>query len=1055
MDPQASSDDGADSEAGLPGADDSFGFGMSASWTLSGELPAGADLGGVTILRLLAQGGMGRVYEARQERPRRKVAVKVIREGVVPAAAGARLLREAETLAALRHPHIAQIHTCGTAPAAYGGAPFLVMELVEGARSITRFAAARGLSIRARVALFRRVCDAVAHGHRHGVVHRDLKPANILVDTHGEPKVIDYGIARARPGEEVGEQGSGTAAGADVTTAGSVVGTLRYMSPEQVLSPAAQPDARSDVYALGLILHELLAGRLPYDLAGKSIAEAARVLGTGSAPGTAVVERAALAVESRDDARALAVIVAKCLEPLPSERYAEAADVAADLGRWLDGRPISARPPTPLESLRRLARRHRVAAGAVAALGVTLIVAALAASLLSVRLERQRREARAAEGRAETEAAAARDQLYASTMLLAAAARDRDNLGEARHLLEEARGLVPASAGPRPIEISCLEASLDDAVGVPVHSQDTVTAVAWSPDGHLLAAGDRAGVVRLCAARTPFESQRILEPRSGGVWAVAFSPDGRLLAVAAGDGDVMLHDVGTGVPMRRFTGRRETVYAVAFSPDGTRMATGSRDRTARIWDVASGREVAVLDGHEGTVYAVAFTPNGESLITGAHDGAVRVWDVGTGAMRSMLHGHEDRVFAVSAAPDGRTVASAAEDGTVRIWDLADGGESLRLTHPTRVNAVAFAVDGGRIATAAMDGMVRIWDAGRGKEIEHLRGHAAAAWCVAWGRGGLATGGADGDVRVWDPDHRSDVLPAGSRVLSAAYSPDGRTLATGSDDAQIRLWDAATLEKRDAIGPAVGRVNGVAWSPAGDLLAGACDDGMLFVWDAAALERVVEVQAHTRRVYAVAFAPDGSRVATASEDRTVAVRDPRTGDAAGPVLQHPRRVFCAAFTADGEGIATACEDRVVRLWEARGGVETARLVGHEGPVNWVAFAPDGVRLASASSDGTVRLWNLRSGAVERVLAGPARQVWKVAFSPDGRRVAAAAADGSVHVWDAASGRPASVLRGHRDQVWSIAFAPDGGSLVSGSWDGTARIWGVSPAEIARRRAGNDR
>ena len=426
MDPQASGDDVAadlvdddgvgDAVAGLTGADDSFGFGAAASWTLSGELPAGTDLGGVTILRLLAEGGMGRVYEARQERPRRIVAVKVIREGAVPAAAGERLLREAETLAALRHPHIAQIHTCGTAPAAYGGLPFLVMELVEGARSITRFAAMRALPIRARVAVFRRVCDAVAHGHRHGVIHRDLKPANILVDAVGEPKVIDYGIARVAQSAERPSGLDGTPPAPDgLTGAGSVVGTLRYMSPEQVLTPSAPPDARSDVYALGLVLHELVVGRLPYDLSGSSVAAAAKLLGGGAAPGTSTVERSVVVEESRDDARALAVIVAKCLEPLPEERYATASDLAADLGRWLDGRPIVARPPTTMESLRRLARRHRVAVGSILALGVALAAALVAASLLSVRLDRQRRDAVASERRAEAGAAAAREQLYAST----------------------------------------------------------------------------------------------------------------------------------------------------------------------------------------------------------------------------------------------------------------------------------------------------------------------------------------------------------------------------------------------------------------------------------------------------------------------------------------------------------------------------------------------------------------------------------------------------------------------------------------------------------------
>ena len=329
----------------LTGADDSFGLGRDDSWSLSGELAAGVDVGGFTIIRLLATGGMGRVYEARQDAPRRTVAVKVIREGAVPSAAHERLLREAETLARLRHPHVAHIHTCGTAPAALGGMPFFVMELVDGARSITRFAAARALSIRGRVGLFRKVCDAVAHGHRQGVVHRDLKPANILVGSDGEPKVIDYGIAWEPQAalHEAASQPQGSAVDTTAAFGGRVVGTLRYMSPEQLLAPDRGPDARSDVYALGLVLHELVAGRLPYDLAEKSVAEAMRLLGSGAAPCTTIVERAASAEERRDDARALAVVVAKCLEPLPAERYGDAAELAADLDRWLAGRAIRAR----------------------------------------------------------------------------------------------------------------------------------------------------------------------------------------------------------------------------------------------------------------------------------------------------------------------------------------------------------------------------------------------------------------------------------------------------------------------------------------------------------------------------------------------------------------------------------------------------------------------------------------------------------------------------------------------------------------------------------------
>ncbi|MFM9057516.1 MAG: WD40 repeat domain-containing serine/threonine protein kinase [Planctomycetaceae bacterium] len=1048
-----------DSDACLTGSDDSFGFGRAGSWSLSGELPPGANLGGFTILRLLAQGGMGRVYEARQEAPRRTVAVKVLREGALSSIASERLLREAETLASLRHPHIAQIHTCGTAPAAHGGVPFFVMELVEGARTITRFVAARAPSVRARVALFRKVCDAVAHGHRHGVVHRDLKPANILVDAAGEPKVIDYGIARGADGtgDAAGGERAMADGGACITRAGDVVGTLRYMSPEQVLEPGRGPDARSDVYALGLVLHELLVGRLPYDLAGMPLAEAARVLSSHAAPGTALVERAVLAEERRDDARALAVIVATCLEPSPADRYATAGEVAADLDRWLDGRAIVARPPTPLESLRRLARRHRIACIATTAFAATLVASVVAVSLLSWRLEGQRREARAAHGLAAREAASARSQLYASTVLLAAAARDRDNLPEAANLLAEARAVAGTDPASQPIELACLAASLDDSIATLPPSADTVTAVAWSPDGRRLVIGDRKGVVRIHTADSPTDAEvTTLAVHVGAVWSVAFSPDGRLLAEATGEGTVCVRDIASGTCLETLK-VGQTVYAAAFSPDGQVVATGSRDRTVRLWDVESGRETRVLEGHEGTVYGVAFAPNGAIVATCSHDRTVRLWDAETGRQRAVLHGHDDRVFDVAVSPDGRVVASASEDGTVRLWDILGETETGCLHHPVRVNAIAFSADGTQIATAAADGILRIWDVGRGVEAMHLRGHRAAVWSLAWAAEGrrVATGAADGDIRLWDPARRLDVLPVGGRVLSAAHSPDGMTLAIGTDAAEVRLCDAATLVERGRLGSALGRVNGVAWSPDGGLVAGACDDGAVFVWDAASRERTVAVQPHTRRVYAVAFAPAGGLLATASEDRTVAFLDPRTGASAGPALAHPRRVFCVAFSPDGSRVATACEDRSVRFWDVLTGAELTRLSGHEGPVNWVTFSPDGRSLASAASDGTVRLWAAADGSLAGILGGPASQVWKVAFSPDGSRVAAAAADGTVHLWDASSGRSALTLAGHRDQVWAVAFAADGRSLVSGAWDGTARVWGIAPAEIVRRRAGDAR
>jgi hypothetical protein len=357
-------------------------------------------VGDVRIERVIGVGGMGRVYEGRQLRPGRQVAVKVMRPGTVSPERLRRFEFEAELLGNLRHPGIAAIHAAGTHPFHGESLPFFVMELVPDGRPITRHVEETALPLRRKLELFQDVCEAVAHGHQKGVIHRDLKPGNILVGSDGGPKVIDFGIARTTGTDlAVGELAlTTTAAFAD-----RFLGTLEYMSPEQFGTDEGDLDVRADVYALGVVLYELLAGRPPHDLRDTPLVQAITVVREREPP--------PLAVGTRGLAPALAAIVGKCLAKDRRRRYASAAELAADIGRHLAGEPVTARPPAAWESVVRFVRRHRLAAAVAASLLVAGLVAAAGITIFAVQAERARRQAVAERERADAEAAAARRSL--------------------------------------------------------------------------------------------------------------------------------------------------------------------------------------------------------------------------------------------------------------------------------------------------------------------------------------------------------------------------------------------------------------------------------------------------------------------------------------------------------------------------------------------------------------------------------------------------------------------------------------------------------------------
>ncbi|MBI3817979.1 MAG: serine/threonine protein kinase [Planctomycetes bacterium] len=317
------------------------------------ELPPGTRIGKYQLERRIGSGGMGAVYEATQDHPRRKVAVKLLRSGIVSEETSRRFLYESEFLARLDHPSVAHVYEAGVQDAI----SYFAMEYIDNGRPVTNYAVDEKLDISAKVKIMAVVCDAVHHGHQKGIVHRDLKPANILVDRAGRVKIIDFGIAHATA--------AGAASDELQTKAGELLGTLQYMSPEQLSGGAGDVDTRVDVYALGVVLFELLTGRRPFSIEGRTLPDAIRYLSEATAPD-------ARSVEPRVSAE-LNWILQKALERDRERRYDSASELAAELRRWLAGERVAAGPPGTAYRVRVFVRKNRAALAAAAIIFISLL----------------------------------------------------------------------------------------------------------------------------------------------------------------------------------------------------------------------------------------------------------------------------------------------------------------------------------------------------------------------------------------------------------------------------------------------------------------------------------------------------------------------------------------------------------------------------------------------------------------------------------------------------------------------------------------------------------
>lgn len=993
------------------------------------------------------RGGMGAILKIHDRHLNRRLAMKVlldrepprdeIEEKLAHQLLG-RFLEEAQVTSQLDHPGVVPVHELGLDQ---NGKVFFTMRLIKGRTASAVFKDAHqgkgDWTVTRAIEVMLKVCDTMAFAHSKGILHRDLKPDNVMVGRFGEVYVMDWGLAkvlgqadhhdlRIRPEDASAISQIDSARGRDaeddlgssvVSMDGQKLGTPSYMSPEQARSEELDP--RADVYSIGAMLYQLLAGRAPYTTPGVR-KYAYRILeDVADGPPKRVDE-----IEDGVPAE-LGAITEKAMARNRDKRYADVTDLAADLRAYLDQRAVQAHRTGAVVELKLWVRRNKPLAASLLAAAVILMVGMVVSMTLAGRnadLARDKSELAAAETLAKNAAqdlaskeTAAREKIeansYIANLEMAKAWLGLSQIDRARTRL----GACPSNR--RDWEWHWLNAQTHPAL-----SEVQITAPEWSP------------------LKIPHMSLQ------GGV----VTSDSLILM--RDDSVVWVWNAATGETIAKLEGHTKKVTAASFSSDGTRIVSTSWDQTARTWDAATGKALAVIKAHTDRFDLVSFSPDGSRVVTVSKDKTARVWNATTGALLVKLAESTNPVFTPAFSSDGTRLLASSRDNTPCLWSAVNGDVLAVLTgHTKKVISASFSRDGTRIVTTSLDRTARVWNASTGEPIAELKGSTLPVLSAEFSPNGtrIVTCTHEKVARVWDAasGQVTAMLTGHSAgLVTASFSPDGTQLVTVADDKTARIWEASTGVEIALLAGSHEGVEAAWFTSSGDRIITLDEDGTAQVWNVRFMEAPLALGGSSERDYLVTVGPDPNRFVTTGLSDTAEVHDIVTNAPLVALEGHTGAILSVSYGPNGTYIVTSSEDHTARVWDAATGAQIAALKGHSGEVWAAAFSPNGRKIVTASEDQTARVWDASSGETLAVLKGHSGAVMRASFSHDGTSIVTASADKTARVWAAETGRILRELKGHLDLVDAASFSPDGTCIATAStFDDTARFWDAETGE----------